>query len=78
MGNQVFSVVSYDCLIYLKVTEFSRQVLLKSSRTVAGSQVVVHRCRESHLYFPAPLASLTIQKSSFSTVFTGPVSPLPA
>ena len=49
---------------------------MKSSSTVAGSQVVVHRCRESHLYFPAPLASLSIQKSSFSTVFTGPVSPM--
>jgi len=56
------------------VSQLLRQVLARKGGAVTGARLVVHRCRQSRLYFLAHLASVTVTKCTESKVFFGAVS----
>ncbi|XP_036060080.1 TBCC domain-containing protein 1 [Onychomys torridus] len=55
------------------MSQVHRQTLAKSSDTLVGAHVRVHRCNESFIYLLSPLRSVTIEKCRNSTFVLGPV-----
>jgi len=55
------------------LSQLEKQILAKNSYTVSGSTVSLHRSKFSNIYLVTYLDSITINKSSSSTIFTGPV-----
>ncbi|XP_068001772.1 TBCC domain-containing protein 1 isoform X2 [Melanerpes formicivorus] len=55
------------------MSQVYRQTLAKSSDTLVGAHVRIHRCNESFVYLLSPLRSVTIEKCRSSTFVLGPV-----
>ncbi|XP_069471864.1 TBCC domain-containing protein 1 [Ambystoma mexicanum] len=55
------------------MSQIYRQTLAKSSETLVGAHVKIHRCNESFIYLLSPLRSVTIEKCRNSTFVLGPV-----
>ncbi|XP_038600505.1 TBCC domain-containing protein 1 isoform X3 [Tachyglossus aculeatus] len=55
------------------MSQVDKQTLAKSSDTLVGAHVRIHRCNESFIYLLSPLRSVTIEKCRNSTVVLGPV-----
>ncbi|KAM7043468.1 TBCC domain-containing protein 1 [Acridotheres tristis] len=55
------------------MSQVYRQTLAKSSDTLVGAHVRIHRCNESFIYLLSPLRSVTIEKCRNSTFVLGPV-----
>ena len=55
------------------LSQLLKQTLAKSSDTVAGADVSLHRARCSYIYLTTWLNSIHINKCTSSTIFTGPV-----
>ncbi|XP_041533644.1 TBCC domain-containing protein 1 isoform X2 [Microtus oregoni] len=55
------------------MSQVYKQTLAKSSDTLVGAHVRVHRCNESFIYLLSPLRSVTIEKCRNSTFVLGPV-----
>uniref|UniRef100_A0A8C8EDG2 TBCC domain-containing protein 1 n=1 Tax=Otus sunia TaxID=257818 RepID=A0A8C8EDG2_9STRI len=55
------------------VSQVYKQTLAKSSGTLVGAHVRLHRCNESFIYLLSPLRSVTIEKCRNSTFVLGPV-----
>ncbi|XP_061861656.1 TBCC domain-containing protein 1 isoform X2 [Colius striatus] len=55
------------------MSQVYKQTLAKSSDTLLGAQVRIHRCNESFIYLLSPLRCVTIEKCRSSTVVLGPV-----
>ncbi|XP_050184010.1 TBCC domain-containing protein 1 isoform X1 [Myiozetetes cayanensis] len=55
------------------MSQVYRQTLAKSSDTLVGAHVRIHRCNESFIYLLSPLRSVTIEKCRSSTFVLGPV-----
>ncbi|XP_044532420.1 TBCC domain-containing protein 1 [Gracilinanus agilis] len=55
------------------MTQVYKQTLAKSSETLVGAHVKIHRCNESFIYLLSPLRSVTIEKCRNSTLVLGPV-----
>ena len=55
------------------LSQLIRQTLVKSSGSVRGSSVLVHRGKQSQLYLPAHLRSLDVSKCRGCVVVAGPV-----
>ncbi|XP_014460104.2 TBCC domain-containing protein 1 [Alligator mississippiensis] len=55
------------------MSQVYKQTLAKSSETLEGAHVRIHRCNESFIYLLSPLRSVTIEKCSNSTFILGPV-----
>ncbi|XP_069081886.1 TBCC domain-containing protein 1 isoform X1 [Pleurodeles waltl] len=55
------------------MSQIYRQTLAKSSETLFGAHVKIHRCNESFIYLLSPLRSVTIEKCRNSTFVLGPV-----
>ncbi|KFU83668.1 TBCC domain-containing protein 1, partial [Chaetura pelagica] len=55
------------------MSQVYKQTLAKSSDTLVGSHVRIHRCNESFIYLLSPLRSVTIEKCRNSTFVLGPV-----
>lgn len=55
------------------MSQVYRQTLARSSDTLVGAHVRVHRCNESFIYLLSPLRSVTIEKCRNSTFVLGPV-----
>ncbi|XP_047419410.1 TBCC domain-containing protein 1 isoform X3 [Sciurus carolinensis] len=55
------------------MSQVYKQTLAKSSDTLVGAHVKIHRCNESFIYLLSPLRSVTIEKCRNSTFVLGPV-----
>nr|XP_027320395.2 TBCC domain-containing protein 1 isoform X1 [Anas platyrhynchos] len=55
------------------MSQVYKQTLAKSSDTLVGAHVRIHRCNESFIYLLSPLRSVTIEKCRNSTFVLGPV-----
>ncbi|XP_036624975.1 TBCC domain-containing protein 1 [Trichosurus vulpecula] len=55
------------------MTQVYKQTLAKSSETLVGAHVKIHRCNESFIYLLSPLRSVTVEKCRSSTLVLGPV-----
>ncbi|NXT73170.1 TBCC1 protein, partial [Zapornia atra] len=55
------------------MSQVYKQTLAKSSDTLVGAHVRIHRCNESFVYLLSPLRSVTIEKCQNSTFVLGPV-----
>ncbi|XP_027506264.1 TBCC domain-containing protein 1 [Corapipo altera] len=55
------------------MSQVYKQTLAKSSDTLVGAHVRIHRCNESFIYLLSPLRSVTIEKCRSSTFVLGPV-----
>lgn len=55
------------------MSQVCKQTLAKSSDTLMGTHVRMHRCNESFIYLLSPLRSVTIEKCRNSTFVLGPV-----
>ncbi|KAM8805005.1 TBCC domain-containing protein 1 [Eudromia elegans] len=55
------------------MSQVYKQTLAKSSDTLVGAHVRIHRCNESFVYLLSPLRSVTIEKCRNSTFVLGPV-----
>ncbi|KAK2505224.1 hypothetical protein MC885_011148 [Smutsia gigantea] len=55
------------------MSQVYKQTLAKSSETLVGAHVKIHRCNESFIYLLSPLRSVTIEKCRNSTFVLGPV-----
>uniref|UniRef100_G1MUM8 TBCC domain-containing protein 1 n=1 Tax=Meleagris gallopavo TaxID=9103 RepID=G1MUM8_MELGA len=55
------------------MSQVYKQTLAKSSDTLVGAHVRIHRCNESFIYLLSPLCSVTIEKCQNSTFVLGPV-----
>lgn len=55
------------------MSQVYKQTLAKSSDTLMGAHVKIHRCNESFIYLLSPLRSVTIEKCRNSTFVLGPV-----
>ncbi|NXV50537.1 TBCC1 protein, partial [Uria aalge] len=55
------------------MSQVYKQTLAKSSDTLVGAHVRIHRCNESFIYLLSPLRSVTIEKCRNSTFILGPV-----
>ncbi|XP_015355446.1 TBCC domain-containing protein 1 isoform X2 [Marmota marmota marmota] len=55
------------------MSQVYKQTLAKSSDTLVGSHVKIHRCNESFIYLLSPLRSVTIEKCRNSTFVLGPI-----
>lgn len=55
------------------MSQVYKQTLAKSSDTLVGAHIRVHRCNESFIYLLSPLRSVTIEKCRNSTFVLGPV-----
>lgn len=55
------------------MSQVSKQTIARSSGTLEGSSVKIHRSHYSFLYLLSPLRSVTIEKCRNSTVVLGPV-----
>ncbi|XP_056355224.1 TBCC domain-containing protein 1 [Oenanthe melanoleuca] len=55
------------------MSQVYRQTLAKSSDTLVGAHIRIHRCSESFIYLLSPLRSVTIEKCRNSTFVLGPV-----
>ncbi|XP_048210498.1 TBCC domain-containing protein 1-like [Perognathus longimembris pacificus] len=55
------------------MSQVCKQTLAKSSDTLVGAHVRIHRCNESFIYLLSPLRSVTIEKCRNSTFVLGPV-----
>jgi len=55
------------------VSQLCRQGLARKKGAVTGAKLVVHRCRQSRLYFLAHLSSVTVTKCTESKIFLGAV-----
>ncbi|EHB12513.1 TBCC domain-containing protein 1 [Heterocephalus glaber] len=55
------------------MSQVCKQTLAKSSDTLVGAHVRIHRCSESFIYLLSPLRSVTIEKCRNSTFVLGPV-----
>ncbi|XP_074045640.1 TBCC domain-containing protein 1 [Macrotis lagotis] len=55
------------------MTQVYKQTLAKSSETLVGAHVKIHRCNESFIYLLSPLRSVTVEKCRNSTLVLGPV-----
>ncbi|XP_051006723.1 TBCC domain-containing protein 1 isoform X2 [Acomys russatus] len=55
------------------MSQVYKQTLAKSSDTLVGAHVRVHRCNKSFIYLLSPLRSVTIEKCRNSTFVLGPV-----
>ncbi|XP_010622495.1 TBCC domain-containing protein 1 isoform X2 [Fukomys damarensis] len=55
------------------MSQVHKQTLAKSSDTLVGAHVRIHRCNESFIYLLSPLRSVTIEKCRNSTFVLGPV-----
>ncbi|XP_044107884.1 TBCC domain-containing protein 1 isoform X2 [Neovison vison] len=55
------------------MSQVYKQTLAKSSDTLVGTHVKIHRCNESFIYLLSPLRSVTIEKCRNSTFVLGPV-----
>ncbi|NWR79547.1 TBCC1 protein, partial [Centropus unirufus] len=55
------------------MSQVYKQTLAKSSDTLVGAHVRIHRCNESFIYLLSPLRSVTIEKCQNSTFVLGPV-----
>ncbi|NXH25352.1 TBCC1 protein, partial [Myiagra hebetior] len=55
------------------MSQVYRQTLAKSSDTLVGAHVRIHRCNESFIYLLSPLRSVSIEKCRNSTFVLGPV-----
>ncbi|XP_068945482.1 TBCC domain-containing protein 1 [Petaurus breviceps papuanus] len=55
------------------MTQVYKQTLAKSSDTLVGAHVKIHRCNESFIYLLSPLRSVTVEKCRSSTLVLGPV-----
>lgn len=55
------------------MSQVYKQTLAKSSDTLVGALVRIHRCNESFIYLLSPLRSVTIEKCRNSTFILGPV-----
>uniref|UniRef100_A0A8D0HP26 TBCC domain-containing protein 1 n=1 Tax=Sphenodon punctatus TaxID=8508 RepID=A0A8D0HP26_SPHPU len=55
------------------MSQVYKQTLAKSSDTLVGAHVKIHRCSESFIYLLSPLRSVTIEKCRNSTFVLGPV-----
>ncbi|XP_060226107.1 TBCC domain-containing protein 1 isoform X2 [Meriones unguiculatus] len=56
------------------MSQVYKQTLAKSSDTLVGAHVRIHRCNESFIYLLSPLRSVTIEKCRNSTFVLGPVA----
>uniref|UniRef100_A0A5F9C3W5 TBCC domain-containing protein 1 n=1 Tax=Oryctolagus cuniculus TaxID=9986 RepID=A0A5F9C3W5_RABIT len=54
------------------MSQVCKQTLAKSSDTLLGAHVKIHRCNESFIYLLSPLRSVTIEKCRNSTFVLGP------
>ncbi|XP_036880108.2 TBCC domain-containing protein 1 isoform X3 [Manis javanica] len=55
------------------MSQVYKQTLAKSSDTLVGAHVKIHRCNESFIYLLSPLRSVTIEKCRNSTFVLGPI-----
>ncbi|XP_065396411.1 TBCC domain-containing protein 1 isoform X2 [Macaca fascicularis] len=55
------------------MSQVYKQTLAKSSDTLVGAHVKIHRCNESFIYLLSPLRSVTIEKCRNSIFVLGPV-----
>uniref|UniRef100_K1QKQ2 TBCC domain-containing protein 1 n=1 Tax=Magallana gigas TaxID=29159 RepID=K1QKQ2_MAGGI len=55
------------------MSQVSKQTIARSSGTLEGSSVKIHRSHYSFLYLLSPLRSVTIEKCRNSTIVLGPV-----
>uniref|UniRef100_A0A8C9BF21 TBCC domain-containing protein 1 n=1 Tax=Phocoena sinus TaxID=42100 RepID=A0A8C9BF21_PHOSS len=55
------------------MSQVYKQTLAKSSDTLVGAHVKIHRCNETFVYLLSPLRSVTIEKCRNSTFILGPV-----
>ncbi|EGW01990.1 TBCC domain-containing protein 1 [Cricetulus griseus] len=55
------------------MSQVYKQTLAKSSDTLVGAHIRVHRCNESFIYLLSPLRSVTIEKCRNTTFVLGPV-----
>ncbi|XP_040858799.1 TBCC domain-containing protein 1 isoform X2 [Ochotona curzoniae] len=55
------------------MSQVYKQTLAKSSDTLVGAHVRIHRCNESFIYLLSPLRSVTVEKCRNSTLVLGPV-----
>ncbi|XP_075412294.1 TBCC domain-containing protein 1 [Tenrec ecaudatus] len=55
------------------MSQVDKQTLAKSSDTLVGTHVKIHRCNESFIYLLSPLRSVAIEKCRNSTFVLGPV-----
>ncbi|XP_072496473.1 TBCC domain-containing protein 1 [Notamacropus eugenii] len=55
------------------MTQVYKQTLAKSSETLVGAHVKIHRCNESFIYLLSPLRSVTVEKCRNSTLVLGPI-----
>ncbi|XP_065604452.1 TBCC domain-containing protein 1 [Cyrtonyx montezumae] len=55
------------------MSQVYKQTLAKSSDTLVGAHVRIHRCNDSFIYLLSPLCSVTIEKCRNSTFVLGPV-----
>ena len=51
----------------------SYQTLIKSSSTVSGSSILLHRCNQSQIYLPTNIRNIDITKCRNCVIVTGPV-----
>lgn len=55
------------------VSQVCKQTLAKTSNTLSGSRVRIHRCHNSYLYLLSPMKCVNIDKCRNSTIVLGPV-----
>ncbi|XP_002758258.1 TBCC domain-containing protein 1 [Callithrix jacchus] len=56
------------------MSQVYKQTVAKSSDTLVGAHVKIHRCNESFIYLLSPLRSVTIEKCRSSIFVLGPVA----
>ncbi|XP_056020202.1 TBCC domain-containing protein 1-like isoform X2 [Ostrea edulis] len=55
------------------MSQVSKQTIARSSGTIDGSSVKIHRSHYSYLYLLSPLRSVTIEKCRNTTIVLGPI-----